>query len=62
MDPKVPEICKQLEITKQTYYRWRQKVGAMQLELTKKLKTRQNDNAQLKKEVTEPALDMEILR
>ena len=27
---KVPEICKILEITEQTYYRWRQKVGDMQ--------------------------------
>ena len=26
---KVPELCKQLEIAEQTYYRWRQKVGGM---------------------------------
>ena len=26
---KVPEICKALEITEQTYYRWRQKYGGM---------------------------------
>ena len=25
---KVPEICKLLEVTEQTYYRWRQKYGA----------------------------------
>ena len=24
---KVPEVCKQLGITAQTYYRWRQKYG-----------------------------------
>ena len=24
---KVPEVCKQLEIAEQTYYRWRQKYG-----------------------------------
>ena len=27
---KVPELCKQLEITEQTYYRWRQKYGGRQ--------------------------------
>ena len=26
---KVPEVCKSLEITEQTYYRWRQKYGGM---------------------------------
>ena len=26
---KVPEVCKLLEITEQTYYRWRQKYGGM---------------------------------
>ena len=26
---KVPEVCKVLEITEQTYYRWRQKYGGM---------------------------------
>jgi hypothetical protein len=29
-DTKVPDICKQLEIAEQTYYRWRQKYGGMQ--------------------------------
>ena len=26
---KVPEVCKQLGISEQTYYRWRQKYGGM---------------------------------
>ena len=34
-DTKVPEICKQLKIAEQTYYRWRQKYGGMQPEMTK---------------------------
>ena len=37
-DTKVPEICKQLEIAEQTYYRWRQKYGGMQPEMTKQFK------------------------
>ena len=35
---KVPEIGKILEITDQTYYRWRQKYGGMQPEMTKQFK------------------------
>ncbi len=59
---KVPEICKLLEITDQTYYRWRQKYGGMQPEMAKELKTLQKENARLKKMVAEQALDMEILK
>ena len=58
----MPELCKQLEIAEQTYYRWRQKYGGMQPEMTKELKILQNENARLKKMVAEQALDMEILR
>ena len=59
---KVPEICKLLEITEQTYYRWRQKYGGMKPELAKQLKTLEKENARLKKMVAEQALDMEILK
>ena len=59
---KVPEICKLLEITDQTYYRWRQKYGGMQPEIAKELKALQKENARLKKLVAEQALDMEILK
>ena len=59
---KVPEICKLLEITDQTYYRWRQKYGGMQPQIAKELKTLQKENARLKKLVAEQALDMEILK
>ena len=59
---KVPEVCKLLEVTEQTYYRWRQKYGGMKLEMAKQLKTLEKENARLKKMVAEQALDMEILK
>ena len=61
-DTKVPEICKQLGIAEQTYYRWRQKYGGMQPEMAKQLKTLEKENARLKKMVAEQALDMDILK
>ena len=36
---RVPEICKLMEITGQTYDRWRQKYGGMQPDMLKELKT-----------------------
>ena len=59
---KVPEVCNLLEITEQTYYRWRQKYGGMKPELAKQLKTLEKENARLKMMVAEQALDMEILK
>ena len=59
---KVPEVCKVLEITEQTYYRWRQKYGGMAPEMTRQLRALEKENSRLKKLVAEQALDMEILR
>ena len=59
---KVPEVCKQLEIAEQTYYRWRQKYGDMQPEMAKQFKALEKENARLKKMVAEQALDMDILK
>jgi len=59
---KVPEVCKILGITDQTYYRWRQKYGGMQPEMAKELKALQKQNARLKKLVADQALDMDILK
>lgn len=59
---KVPEVCKALEITEQTYYRWRQKYGGMAPAMAKELKALQQENARLKKLVANQALDMEILK
>lgn len=59
---KVPEVCKLIEITEQTYYRWRQKYGGMQPDMVKELKALQKENARLKRMVANQALDMEILK
>jgi len=59
---KVPEVCKRLGISQQTYYRWRQKYGGMAPEMAKELKVLQKENGRLKKMVAEQALDMEILK
>ena len=50
---KVPEVCKELEITEQTYYRWRQKYGGMQPVMVKQLKSLEKENSRLKKLVAD---------
>jgi putative transposase len=59
---KVPEVCKQLGISQQTYYRWRTKYGGMDPQMAKQLKALEKENTQLKKLVADQALDMAILK
>ena len=58
----VPEVCREIEVSQQTYYRWRQKYGGMSPEMVKELKQLQKENARLKKIVAEQVIDMEILK
>jgi len=60
-EKKVPEVCKQLGITEQTYYHWRQKYGGTQPEMVKQIKSLEKENARLKNLVADQVLDMEIL-
>ena len=58
----VPEVCRKIEISQQTYYRWRQKYGGMSPELIKELKTLQKENQRLRKIIADQRIDMEIIK
>ena len=59
---RVPEVCKQIGISEQTYYRWRQKYGGMAPEMAKQMKALERENSQLKKLVADLSLDKQILK
>ncbi len=44
----VADVCKRLEVTEQTYYRWRKEYGRMKTEQARRLKELEKENAQLK--------------
>ena len=50
---KVPEVCKEMGISEQTYYRWRTKYGGMDPQMAKQLQELQKENARLKRLVAE---------
>lgn len=58
----VPEVCKDLEISDKTYYRWRQKYGGMSPDMIKQFRALQKENARLRKVVADQALDNAILK
>jgi putative transposase len=58
----IPEVCREIEVSEQTYYRWRQKYGGMSPEMVKELRGLQKENARLRKLVADQALENAILR
>ena len=58
----MPEICRQLGVSQNTYYRWRKEYGGLEIDQAKKLKALEKENSRLKKLVAEQALDIEILK
>ncbi len=59
---RVPEVYKQLSVTEQTYYRWRQKYGGMDPQMAKYTKDLEQENLRLKRLVADQALSMQILK
>ena len=51
-----------LGITEHTYYRWRQEDGGLRLDQAKRLKSREQENARLKRLVADLSLDKSILK
>ncbi len=56
------EIARQLEISKQTYYRWRKEYGGLNMTQAKKLKELEKENARLKTLVADLSLDNAIIK
>jgi len=55
-------VCKHLEVTEQTYYRWRNQYGGMKADDAKRLKELERENSRLKKIVADQALDIDMLK
>jgi putative transposase len=58
----VPQVCRKLGVTEQTYYRWRKEYGGIRTDQARRLKDLERENARLKKLVAEAELDKAILR
>ena len=56
------EVCRNLGISEQTYYRWRKEYGGMKLDQAKRLKELERENARLKRIVADLSIDNSILK
>ena len=58
----VPEIAKRLEVSEQTFHRWKNQYGGMKGPEMKRLKDLERENAALKRLVAKQALDNQVLK
>ncbi len=59
---EVAEVARRLEVSEQTYHRWRNQFGGMKAEDAKRLRELDRENAQLKRLVADKELENLALR
>ena len=55
-------VCRSLGVTEQTYYRWRKLYGGIRKDQAKRLKELEQENARLRRAVSDLTLDKLILQ
>ena len=50
---RVKQVCRELGITEQTYYRWRREYGGMKVSQARRLKELERENGRLKRAVAD---------
>ena len=58
----IGQVAQALEISEQTFHRWRNQYGGMKAEEAKRLKELEQENKRLKKLVADLTLDKDILK
>jgi putative transposase len=58
----IGEACRQLQISDQTYYKWRKEYGGLQVDQAKRFKALEQENARLRKVVSDLVMDNTILK
>ena len=59
---RIKEVCRELGVSEQMYYRWRREYGGMKASQAKRLKELEKENQRLKRAVADLALDNLILK
>ena len=54
---EVPEVCKALEVSEETYHRWRAQFGGMKADDVKRLKELEREDSTLKRIVADKELE-----
>jgi putative transposase len=55
-------VCREHNISEQTFYRWKKKYGGMELTDAKRFKVLEKENGELKKMLAEAILENRVLK
>jgi len=58
----VPEVCRKMGISEQTFYRWKKKFAGMGVAEVRRLKILEEENRKLKQLVADLSLDKQMLQ
>lgn len=61
-DVSVRDVCRKHGIVEQTFYRWKNQFGGMDISEAKRMRELERENSELKKVVAELTLDNRMLR
>jgi putative transposase len=58
----IPEVARELEVSENTYHRWRNQFGGMKADDAKRLRELERENARLKRIVADQVLENQALK
>ena len=61
-DKTIQDVCRERQISEQTYHRWKRELGMLELNQAKQLKKLQRENTRLKRMLADEMLGKELLK
>ena len=61
-DKKILDVCRERQISEQTFHRWKREMGMLEVDQAKRLKELQRENARLKRMLADEMLGKELLK
>ena len=58
----IVEVCKKYGVSEQSYYRWKNKYGGLDVSEARRLKQLETENSMLKKLLAERDLEIEVMK
>ena len=58
----VGQVCRVLDVSEQSYYRWRREYGGLKIDQAKRLKDLAKENVRLRRAISDLTLDKLILK
>ena len=59
---KIQDVCRERQISEQTFHRWKREFGMLEVDQAKRLKELQKENGRLKRMLADELLGKELLK